>query len=274
MASADEGLSRLRSTALRGSPRLAVVLARGLVGDEAAWLRGVALGAHGRYEAAYQALATIGPDSPWGSLAYSTSASLLRQIGRHADAQVRDTLALDRARTATDRFDALLGLSADAVGLGDPSLVAARWDEAAAEVGSVGDPWRQTIRLGWVEAELALLDDRPGDAAAAAARSVSLSVQAGAERHRAKSLLFEGVARAVCGDVPAAVLLLRRSLSLSERLGAWPLVWPAATVAARHLGGAEALALERRSAVVVTAINARLTPEWRLPRALARSTDF
>lgn len=263
MAGAEEGLSRLRSTALRGSPRLAVVLACGLVGDEAAWLRGVALGAHGRYEAAHQALATVGPESPWRSLTDSTSASLLRQVGRHADAQVRDTLALERVRTATDRFEALLGLSADAVGLGDHGVASLRWDEAASEVQSISDPWRQAIRLRWVEAELALVDDRPGDAAAAAARSVSLSVQAGAERHRAKSLLFEGVARADCDDVPKAVMLLRRSMALSEQLGAWPLVWPAALVAARHVGGLEAAALVRRSAVVVSAIDSDLLPAWR-----------
>ena len=254
----DPDLTNLRWEALRGSPRRAVALGRACDGDEATWLLGVSLGATGRYGEAYQALTSIATVSPLRSLADSTSASLLRQVGRHADAQVRDFLALERASTPTDRFDALLGLSADAVGLGDHSLAAARWDEASSELRNVSDPWRQTIRLGWVEAELALLDDRPVDAAVAAERSVSLSVQAGAERHRAKSLLFEGVARADCGDVPAAVLLLRRSMTLSERLGAWPLVWPAAMVAARHLGGAEALALERRSAVVVTAINARL----------------
>jgi len=263
MASAEQGLSRLRSAALRGSPRLAVSLARGLAGDEATWLRAVALGAHGRYGAAHQVLATIGSESPWASLADSTAASLLRQIGRHADAHGRDIVALERARATTDHFEALLGLAADAVGLGDYSAAEARWDEACAWARSGTDSWRHAIRLGWVEAEIALLDDRPRDAADAAARTVSLSVRAGAERHRAKSLLFEGVARADCDERVESARLLRASLGLSERLGAWPLVWPAASVAARLVPAPEAVELRRRSAVVVAAIDSGLLPSWR-----------
>ena len=134
------------------------------------------------------------------ALASATVASVHRQLGRHAVAQGYDERALEGSDGAGEAgFDALLGLAADAVGLGDAGAASTRLAEAAALAGGRAEWWRQRVRLGWVRAEVALLEGRPEDAVSAATEAVDLAEHSGAPRHVAKGLLFLGVAQLEAG---------------------------------------------------------------------------
>lgn len=249
----------LQHHALAGSPRLAWQVYRRIPepDEQERWLGGVALGAAGRYGEAMALLALLARASgPWQSLALSTSASVCRQVSRHTDARMRDEQALRAATSEADRFDATLGLAADSVGLGEVDGAREWWSEARA---ICPDGWRQRTRLAWVEAEIALLADRPTEAVAAAARSVSLA--GASERHRAKGELFEGVARSVAGQ--HADVLLRRAHDRAGSVGAWPLVWPAAAVLADLLGGDAGRPWRARAAAVAASIGRGLPEPWR-----------
>jgi hypothetical protein len=208
----------------------------------ATWLLGVALGASGRYGRALAVLTPLlgqgsapgaGPEGRlFGSLAASTSASVSRQLGRHAEARRSDEQALGLADGVGEAaFDATLGLAADAVGLGEPAEAAARLEQAGALVVGDGEEWwRQRVRLSWVQAEVALLTDRPADAVVAAESAVARAERSRAPRHVAKGSLFLGVARLQVGDAATAAATLRRAATLAEGLGALPLVWPSRAV--------------------------------------------
>jgi len=213
----------------------------GLVTERAAagWLLAVCQAAAGQLG---QALSTLGPvtaladDDPverrvFAAMGEATLASVHRQLGRHAEARAHDELALTLSDGRGEGgFDALLGLAADAVGLGDGAVAAGNLAAAEDLVGDRVDWWRQRVRLGWVRAEVALLDDRPGDAVDAASGAVERAEASGAPRHVAKGLLFEGVALVEDGRPDAAAATLRRGALLAESLGTLPLVWPARAV--------------------------------------------
>lgn len=223
---------------LQRAVELAHAQGRDAEATAAAWLLGVCLGAAGRYGAAtavLEPLANANSAEPerrlFSSLAAATLASVYRQLGRHADGRAIDTRALELAEDAEEaRFDALLGLAADAVGLGEPDTAEHALSEATALAAVRADWWRQRVRLDWVRAEIALLREHPADAVARAAAAVTLAETSGAPRHVAKGLLFGGVAHVQNGDVDEAVAMLRRAATLAESLGAVPLVWPARAV--------------------------------------------
>lgn len=201
------------------------------LGDGGPWLRGVALGAVGRYADAARVLRPLRT-----SAALSALASHARQVGRHEEAAGLDARALRLAATSDERADAAVGLVADAVGVGDAAAAATCLAVAADLVSAVGEPaWRARTRLAWVRAELALLNGAPGDAVRAADTARGEATAAGARRHVAKSLLMRGVAQSTCGDRERAVADLLAALDQAQALGLVPLVWPAALVAARLL---------------------------------------
>ena len=169
----ENAVADLRREVFHGSPRTAVEISEGVDGgDEGRWLRGVALGAHGRYESALMMLATIRPGSPWCSQSLSTSASLHRQLSRHTQARVLDLEALDAAVSVVDRAEAELGLAADAVGLGDQAEARSRWARAVSD--AEGD-WRRSVRCSWVETEIALMNSDGHAARTAASTALALS---------------------------------------------------------------------------------------------------
>jgi len=225
----------------------------------AAWLLGVCLSASGRYGSAMTVLEPLAwsePEAPdrrlFASLAASTLASVSRQLGRHTEGRAIDERALILAGEAPEaRFDAILGMAADAVGLGEITAAEAALGEAVALCDGRSDWWRQRVRLDWVRAEIALLRERPSEAVSRATSAVSHAEVSGAPRHVAKGLLFLGVAQVQVGDVDDASHSLRRSAQLAESLGAFPLVWPARAVlgalvaATNPAEGAAALASAR-----------------------------
>ncbi|MFP5219344.1 MAG: hypothetical protein ACLGIG_06340 [Actinomycetes bacterium] len=242
LATGEHAAFHGKPAAAVGALEQAVVLAqsqgRAAEVAAAAWLLGVALGAGGRYGGALTVLSPLveagradgaSPEHRlFAALASSTIASVHRQLGRHAIARDADLTARELADGAAEAaFDAELGLASDAVGLEDVDEAQTRLAAARELVPSRSDEWwRQRVRLGWVEAEVALLEGRQDDAAAAALASIELAEQARAPRHVAKGLLIRGIALVSGADEDAAGTL-RRAATLAESLGAVPLIWPA-----------------------------------------------
>jgi tetratricopeptide (TPR) repeat protein len=222
----------------------------GVTGAHEEWVRGAALGALGRYGEARTVLEALLDDpAAHGSLAASTLASHLRQLGRHREARALDERALATAEQvepaaaeltgpaqraaaalrAGALFDARLGLAADAVGVADVTE-ARRW---LAQAGDGGGLWRREVRLGWVRTEIALLDADPLNACAVAATALSTARTAAAPRHEAKCLLFLGAALDAADDARATGLLAEAARSAAS-LGATPLLWVAELLLARR----------------------------------------
>lgn len=218
----------------------------GRPGVYARWLRGVALGACGRYGEAFETLEPIDPGVPEYSMARSLRGSLLRQLGCHDLALVADREAMSSAATPGAAIEAMTGLAADAVGLEDipaatGSLAQARGllDRVAADRGSGALWWRHRVRLAWVDCEAALLESRYPDAVAHATLALDAAEGATAPRHVAKSLLFAAVAEIQVGRPDEAVPRLRRSLMLSTSMGFLAVAWPAHAVLAALLKGSD-----------------------------------
>jgi tetratricopeptide (TPR) repeat protein len=252
---ADEDLGQLLAAgeraAFHGPPAKAVdSLSRAIEQAHAAgntdastaalWLLGVSLGACGRYGTAMTTLTPVldtGETAPGGSarlfgaLAGASLGSIRRQLGRHAEAREADErgLALTDG-TGEAAFTCLLGLAADAVGLGDAPTAHGHADTAEKLLPDrATEWWRQRVRFDWVRAEIALLDEDPETAIEHAESAVERAERARAPRHVAKSLLFQGVAQIQNADLAGAAAL-RRSATLAEGLGALPLVWPSRAV--------------------------------------------
>ncbi len=242
----------------------------------AAWLLGVALVAGGRYGGALAVLSPlVDAGSPDGAtrerrlaagLAGASVAGVHRQLGRHDVARAVDLDALALAGTGTGtgaqvRFDALLGLAGDAVGLDEVDEAVARLADAAAVLPELADAgpvlpglpdaadwsglperpepgWRQRVRLGWVSAEVALLEGHADRAVALAQEAVGHAERARAPRHVAKGLLLQGIAQ-VGGEDGAAVGTLRRAAELAESVGALPLVWPSRALLGALVAGSD-----------------------------------
>ena len=241
LASGEHAAFHGKPAAAVGALEQAVVLAQanGLQAEmsAAAWLLGVALGAGGRYGGALTVLAPLieagggegaGPESRlFAAFASSTIASIQRQLGRHAIARESDLQALDLTDGSGEAaFDALLGLTSDAVGLDETDEAVTRLQQAEAALpGQTDEWWRQRVRLGWARAEVAMLEGRAEDAETHAAEAVQRAEDSRAPRHVAKGLLLLGLSQVSQGSDEAAVSL-RRSATFAESLGCLPLVWP------------------------------------------------
>lgn len=209
------------------------------------WLAAVALGGQGRFAAAATLLRGLlaDPATPAGPAAHAavTLAAHRRQQGGHALARPLDARGLRLAAAApctapcpdgTDagaaRVDALVGLAADALGLGDP--VAARLLDAAEAAGHPS--WRTAVRIGWVRAELALYGGRAAQGVEPAERALDRARAAGAQRHVVKSRLVLAVVRAVVHPNGAAIAELDAVAGVAQEWGLLPLVGPARWAAA------------------------------------------
>jgi hypothetical protein len=195
------------------------------------WLRAVAAGGQGRYGSAHADLARLlrrAPTARLASLAHSTAGSLLRQVGWHTVACGWDGRALALAGDDPEAgADALLGLAADALGVGRLTASAALLRRADALVACA--PQRVSVRRGWVAAELAMAGG-DGDTAvrhAEAAVELAANPVAGPSlaRHRAKSDVVLAAALCSAGALEKARAVGGTALDLTGRLGLVPLRW-------------------------------------------------
>ncbi|MFT3714600.1 MAG: hypothetical protein QM774_01245 [Gordonia sp. (in: high G+C Gram-positive bacteria)] len=220
--------------------------------DITAWQRAVDLGALGRAAAARVRLQAIIADRDAfvaaKSLAYSTHGSLTRQAGGHALARRADGAACrmlagvaDKNRdpwTAAAWADALIGVAADDLGVGDLRASDLLLDRAAAHLAACGDAgdWRTVprvrLRLAWVRTERRLYGGDPAGAAAAFAVAAPLAAAVPSPRHRVKTDLIGAAVQAAAGDTELA---RRSALRVYERTGDLhlePLRWAAASMLA------------------------------------------
>lgn len=195
------------------------------------WLRAVAAGGQGRYGSARADLAKLlhrSPTARLASLAHSTHGSFLRQLGWHTVARGWDGRALALAADDPEAgADALLGLAADALGVGRLAASAAMLRRADELIDQA--PHRLSVRSKWVAAELAMIS---GDGAAAvrhAEAAVELAAGPVAEpvsaRHRAKSDVVLAAALGSAGALDKAREVADAALELAGRSGLVPLRW-------------------------------------------------
>ncbi|MBM7770255.1 hypothetical protein JOD54_000459 [Actinokineospora baliensis] len=224
-------------------------------GWERSWLAAVTLGGRGRYAAAATLLWPVitGTDPTGAALAAVTLAAHRRQLGGHAIARDLDALGLRRlaeaaattgerspatggqdrrwggADAAAARSDALLGLAADAIGLGE--LHEAR-TLLGIESASTDGGWRAEIKRGWVAAEVELAAGRPEAALPPARAAAAAATRSPSRRLVAKSNLVLGATLAAAGDRPGALLAINDCLRDAITHGLVPLRWPCRIVLA------------------------------------------
>lgn len=198
------------------------------------WLRAVAAGGQGRYGAALADLDVLQRMNPRGvltSLGCSARASFLRQLGGHRAARGWDGRAWACAGSdVTAGTDALVGLAADALGMGRFPLSARllhRADELVGRGGHGVDP-RLRVRLAWVSAELAMFTGDGPTAVAHAERAVDLASELGSARHDTKSRVVLAAALCSAGNIEASRTVADRALATAQALGLVPLSWAVA----------------------------------------------
>jgi len=201
------------------------------------WLRAVAAGGQGRYAVAAAELAALlreVPAGPLASLAHSTRGSFLRQLGGHDLARGADGRALalaggDHEADATARADALVGLAADALGVGRFAASAALLNRVEPEQPSA--PPRLAVRRHWVTAELAMVTGDGATAVRNAERAVELAADT-MVRHRVKSQVVLAGALCCAGTIDRARVVAEAALEDTGRLGLIPLRWALACMLA------------------------------------------
>ena len=233
-------------------------------------LRAVAAGGQGRFSSAQSDLDELlrrEPRGRWASLAMSTRASFHRQLGWHAHARSWDGRALAAAgRDREAGVDALVGLAADALGLGRLAASAELLKRATTVLDGAGDPpARLLIRLAWVSSELAMAAGDGFTARSHAQRGVELAEQARPElcRHRVKSDVVLAAALCSDGDLVLSRVLADTTLADAQTHGLVPLRWALACLLA-GIGSnahspADVAAIRDRSAAFVTRHGGRLS---------------
>ncbi|ORW33833.1 hypothetical protein AWB91_06665 [Mycobacterium paraense] len=198
-------------------------------GPEQLWLRAVAAGGQGRYGSAYRDLAVLrrsASDGRWASLAHSTHGSFLRQLGWHTLARGWDGRALALAGGDPEaRADALIGLAADALGIGRFAAAATLLRRVDLTPGTV--PERLPVRRGWVAAELAMASGDGRSAVRHAEEAVELAGATGqpSARHRVKSEVVLAAALCSAGEIERARAVAESALDATGRLNLTPLRW-------------------------------------------------
>jgi len=199
-------------------------------GPEQLWLRAVSAGGQGRYAAARADLAELmrtQRSGRWRSLALSTQASFLRQLGWHWRAHDVDGRAWAASSGDSEAgIDALSGLAADALGVGRLTTSAVLLERAEG-LARAGVPARQSVRLAWVHAELAMAGGDGATAVRHARRSTELAAHAQPDlrRHRIKSNVVQAAALCCAGDLSSARAVADAALAETLAGGLVPLRW-------------------------------------------------
>lgn len=197
------------------------------------WLRAVAAGGQGRYGCALAELAELSRTASGSllSLGYSTRASFLRQTGWHTRARAADGMAWAHCGSDPEAAsDALVGLAADALGVGRFG-VSARLLERAQLIDGRAHP-RTAVRLAWVSAELAMARGDGGAAVGHAERAVAAAAGYGSTRHAIKSDVVLAAALCSAGRLDAAREVADTALLATEKSGMIPLRWALACLLA------------------------------------------
>ncbi|AQT81363.1 hypothetical protein B1R94_22080 [Mycolicibacterium litorale] len=245
---------------------------------EQLWLRAVAAGGQGRYSSARADLAALRrrqPTAALASLASSTEASLLRQLGGHRLANGWDGRALALApraggdpMTLAARVDATVGLAADALGVGRLTVSArllGQAEEMMRRAGGPAAPSRLAIRLAWVNAELAMAGGRGDDALAHAQRGVERAEQAlpALRRHRVKSDVVLAAAFCCAGMPDRARAVADSALADTRTYDLVPLRWALAClltdIGSATLTSQQVSGIRDESAAVITRRGGRWT---------------
>jgi hypothetical protein len=199
------------------------------------WLRAVAAGGQGYYGSAMADLdrvCRLHRGGPLVSLAHSTRASFLRQLGWHDRARRWDGRAMALAGSDQEAgADALIGLAADALGVGR-FAVSATALRRAGELLTESAPPRLPVRLAWVSAELAMARGEGAAAVTHADRAVELAAAFGSARHAVKSDVIRAAAMCSAGDIDASRQVADAALEDTEPLGIIPLRWALACLLA------------------------------------------
>jgi hypothetical protein len=195
------------------------------------WLRAVAAGGQGRYGSALADLDVLDRarlHGPLASLAASTRASFLRQLGGHHLARAWDGRAWALAGSdVAAGADALVGLAADALGVGRFALshrLLCRARDVMSGANEVASG-RLPVRLAWVSAELAMFTGDAAGAVGHAEAAVELASQGDSTRHGVKSQVVLAAALCSAGQVAASRRVAEAALETTERLGLVPLSW-------------------------------------------------
>ena len=166
------------------------------------------------------------------SLAHSTQGSFLRQLGWHTLARGWDGRALALAGADPEaRADALIGLAADALGVGRFAAAATLLTRADAALGPARLPAqvadRLAVRRRWVAAELAMASGDGGVAVRHAEEAVELAqaMAVASARHRVKSDVVLAAALCSAGAIERARAVAEAALDATGRLGLIPLRW-------------------------------------------------
>ena len=200
------------------------------------WLRAVAAGGQGHYGIASAELAALRRDvrsGPLASLAYSTQASFLRQLGGHVEARHWDGRAAATAASDIEAtVDALLGLAADALGIGRFAAAGALLDRARTTLDGAAADGRLPVRWQWVAAELAMAcgDGAGAGAVEHAERAVELAGRQPSARHRAKTQVVYAAALCSAGRIDEARAVADAALSTTGALRLVPLRWAVASL--------------------------------------------
>lgn len=199
------------------------------------WLRAVAAGAQGRYAIALaelECLDRVETGRSLASLGFSTRASFLRQLGGHNAARRWDGRAWTAAESDDDSgADALIGLAADALGVGR-FAASQRLLGGAGDLIGGGHRGRLPVRLAWVRAELAMITGNGAAAVEDAERAVELAARLGSARHVVKSQVVFAAAQCSVGKFDTARSVAEAALRAAERLNLVPLCWALACVLA------------------------------------------
>lgn len=228
-----------------------------------AWRRAVVAAGQGRYAAARADLDAVlrHASSPrWVSLAWSAHASFLRQLGWHRRASGFDGIAWAQAGDDPEAgVDALVGLAADALGVGRLTTSAVLLERARiVHDRAVEPPPRLAIRLAWVGAELAMASGDGEVAVEEARQAVRLARAAAPElrRHRVKSNIVLAAALCCAGDLDASRCLADAALADTAACGLVPLRWAVASllvgIGSAERSPAEVAEIRDRSAAFVT----------------------
>jgi hypothetical protein len=210
------------------------------------WLRAVAAGGQGYYGSAMADLdrvCRLHRGGPLVSLAHSTRASFLRQLGWHDRARRWDGRAMALAGSDPEAgADAYIGLAADALGVGRFAASATALQRARVLLTRSGRP-RLPVRLAWVSAELAMARGDGATAVGHAERAVELAAAFGSARHTVKSDVVLAAALCSAGELDASRRVADAALQDAERLGMIPLRWALACLLA-DIGSADHTAAE------------------------------